>query len=355
MLDLVSLIKQEPERFNLFQAIYLLRRTLAAEGVDVNAGVNALSFRTRVSLGFPSSEIVALISRDPPGEGYTLVTNVISLAGPQGPLPMVFTEYLLEEARSRNKAGFEFLDIFNERVLGLLYQGRTKRHLELNVGSPVRHPIFRALKALMGNLDGPDTSRPISPDEIPLIRHAGLQGVAPRSLSSFLVTLRDRTGIRFGGRPFIGSWLKLDSDDISSLGRTQGHRMKTRLGVNSTLGGRVWDQSSCVEIIADELGRADFERLLPGGRYYLLIGRLASQYFQFAIRIILSLQLKDGSEIESRLSGNSEIQLGINSWLGSRVESVAGGLGHGRVRTRFVCRRVFYQVEDSETDFLASV
>jgi type VI secretion system protein ImpH len=268
---------------------------------------------------------------------------------------MVFTEYLLEEARSRNKAGFEFLDIFNERVLGLLYQGRTKRHLELNVGSPVRHPIFRALKALMGNLDGPDTSRPISPDEIPLIRHAGLQGVAPRSLSSFLVTLRDRTGIRFGGRPFIGSWLKLDSDDISSLGRTQGHRMKTRLGVNSTLGGRVWDQSSCVEIIADELGRADFERLLPGGRYYLLIGRLASQYFQFAIRIILSLQLKDGSEIESRLSGNSEIQLGINSWLGSRVESVAGGLGHGRVRTRFVCRRVFYQVEDSETDFLASV
>jgi type VI secretion system protein ImpH len=355
MLDLVSLIKQEPERFNLFQAIYLLRRTLAAEGVDINAGVNALSFRTRVSLGFPSSEIVALISRDPPGEGYTLVTNVISLAGPQGPLPMVFTEYLLEEARSRNKAGFEFLDIFNERVLGLLYQGRTKRHLELNVGSPVRHPIFRALKALMGNLDGPDTSRPISPDEIPLIRHAGLQGVAPRSLSSFLVTLRDRTGIRFGGRPFIGSWLKLDSDDISSLGRTQGHRMKTRLGVNSTLGGRVWDQSSCVEIIADELGRADFERLLPGGRYYLLIGRLASQYFQFAIRIILSLQLKDGSEIENRLSGNSEIQLGINSWLGSRVESVAGGLGHGRVRTRFVCRRVFYQVEDSETDFLASV
>jgi type VI secretion system protein ImpH len=268
---------------------------------------------------------------------------------------MVFTEYLLEEARSRNKAGFEFLDIFNERVLGLLYQGRTKRHLELNVGSPVRHPIFRALKALMGNLDGPDTSRPISPDEIPLIRHAGLQGVAPRSLSSFLVTMRDRTGIRFGGRPFIGSWLKLDSDDISSLGRTQGHRMKTRLGVNSTLGGRVWDQSSCVEIIADELGRADFERLLPGGRYYLLIGRLASQYFQFAIRIILSLQLKDGSEIENRLSGNSEIQLGINSWLGSRVESVAGGLGHGRVRTRFVCRRVFYQVEDSETDFLASV
>ena len=355
MLDLVSLIKQEPERFNLFQAIYLLRRTLAAEGVDINAGVNALSFRTRVSLGFPSSEIVALISRDPPGEGYTLVTNVISLAGPQGPLPMVFTEYLLEEARSRNKAGFEFLDIFNERVLGLLYQGRTKRHLELNVGSPVRHPIFRALKALMGNLDGPDTSRPISPDEIPLIRHAGLQGVAPRSLSSFLVTMRDRTGIRFGGRPFIGSWLKLDSDDISSLGRTQGHRMKTRLGVNSTLGGRVWDQSSCVEIIADELGRADFERLLPGGRYYLLIGRLASQYFQFAIRIILSLQLKDGSEIENRLSGNSEIQLGINSWLGSRVESVAGGLGHGRVRTRFVCRRVFYQVEDSETDFLASV
>jgi hypothetical protein len=61
--------------------------------------------------------------------------------------------------------------------------------------------------------------------------------------------------------------------------------MKTRLGVNSTLGGRVWDQSSCVEIIADELGRADFERLLPGGRYYLLIGRLASQYFQFAILI----------------------------------------------------------------------
>jgi type VI secretion system protein ImpH len=354
MLDLVSLIKREPERFNLFQAIYLLNRALAAERGDINAGVHSLSFRTRVSLGFPPSEIVALISREPPDEGYTLVTNVISLAGPQGPLPMVFTEYLLEEARSRNKAGLEFLDIFNERVLGLLYQARAKRHLELNIGSPVQHPILRALKALMGNLDGPDAPRSISSDELPLIRHAGLQGVAPRSLSSFLVTLRDRTGIRFGGRPFIGSWLNLDSDDISSLGRRLGHRMRTRLGINSTLGGRVWDQSSCVEIVADELDRADFERLLPGGRYYLLIGRLASQYFQFAIRIILSLQLKNGSETENRLSGNSKIQLGINSWLGSRVNSVADGLGQ-RGRARFVCRRVVFQVDDSEAVTRASL
>jgi len=354
MLDLVSLIQREPERFNLFQAVYLLNRALAAEGGDADAAVRRLSFRTRVSLGFPSSEIVALISRESPHEGYTLVTNVISLAGPQGPLPMVFTEYLLEEARSRNKAGLEFLDIFNERILELLYRARAKRHLELNIGSPVRHPIFRALKALMGNLDGPDASRPASSDELPLIRHAGIQGVAPRSLSSFLVTLRDRTGIRFGGRPFIGSWLNLDSDDVSSLGRKQGHRSGTRLGINSTLGGRVWDQSSCVEIVADELDRADFERLLPGGRYYLLVGRLASQYFQFAIRVILSLQLKYGSEIENRLSRNSKIQLGVNSWLGLRANPVARGLGHRGARARFVCRRVVFQVDDSEAVLRAS-
>lgn len=355
MLDLVNLIQREPERFNLFQAIYLVKRVLAAEGMNTDAGIRSLSFRTRVSLGFPSSEIVALLSRDPPDEGYTLVTNVISLAGPQGPLPMVFTEYLLEEARRRNKAGLDFLDIFNERILALLYQVRAKRHLELNIGSPVQHPIFRALKALMGNLDGPGVSGPVSSDELPLIRHAGLQGVAPRSLSSFLVTLRDRTGIRFGGRPFIGSWLDLDSDDISSLGRKQGHRMPTKLGINSTLGGRVWDQSSCVEIVADELDRSDFERLLPGGRYYLLVGRLASQYFQFAIRIILNLQLKNGCEIESRLSGNSKIQLGNNSWLGLRVNSFADGVGRGGARARFVCRRVVFQVGDSEAGFRASL
>ena len=56
----------------------------------------------------------------------------LSLAGAQGPLPLPFTEMVLERRAARDRATGEFLDIFNHRFLSFLYRGRKKHHIGLN-------------------------------------------------------------------------------------------------------------------------------------------------------------------------------------------------------------------------------
>ncbi|MDR2160962.1 MAG: type VI secretion system baseplate subunit TssG [Desulfovibrio sp.] len=108
---------ENPGRYSLAQALRLLTLALKAEGCSAAALQRRLRVVPWLSLAFPPGELTD-ICKDLEGEAerYILETTVPGLYSTLGPLPTLYTEELLEEARSDSRATRDFLDIINNRL-----------------------------------------------------------------------------------------------------------------------------------------------------------------------------------------------------------------------------------------------
>ena len=311
---LVARLLAQPQGFNLFQAISLLERS-CPESTAVGTGngdKEAVRLSSLVSLGFQPSD-VAKISWEPmDGKGFKLSTPVMSLAGAQGPLPLPFTEMVLERSAARDTATADFLDIFNHRFLSFLYRSRKKHHM----GLQTRSPQHSTLAACLDSLSSLGLNAPGSTDsgDVTWLRHAGLMGGAPRSMTGLLAMISDRLNVRATGHQFCGAWRQLERRDIPILS-TRHLQSAPRLGKTAVLGSRVWDQSAGVRITLTPLSVARFRSLLKGGEDYALLKGMVLRYLQQDISVEVELQL-DKKEIMPTVLGQKEpLRLGLTSWL----------------------------------------
>jgi len=310
-----------PQGFNLFQAISLLERAAPDRpGVGLGHGEpEAVRLNAVVSLGFQPSDVSAVSEGASSGEAFTLLSPVMSLAGGQGPLPVPFTEMLLERKAARDHATADFLDIFNNRFLAFLYRSRKKHHTGLNARSPADSALAGSLDALSSlglraGIHGPDGA-------LPWLRHAGLLGAAPRSMAGLLAMLGDRLGIKVDGTQFRGDWRDLQPDEVSRLGG-QGP-VAPRLGINSVLGRRAWYQSAGITIECTGLSPAQLRKLQPGGEQHELLKWLVARYVQQELGVELVLAVDEAQVGALRLGGthrggtsrSEPPRLGWTSWL----------------------------------------
>ncbi len=200
MPGLIERLIERPQGFDLFQALHLLERAEPArKPVGGSLGLDeAVRLSGHVGLEFPPSDIHALGASRQPGPALTLSSAAMTLAGAQGPLPLVFTELLLQAQRARHPAGLALLDIFQQRLLAFLYRARRKHRVALAPEPVEAAPVLRVLDALSGLGRGEGARAPGG--QPAWLRHAGLQGAAPRSMASLLALLRDRLGVRAGAR-----------------------------------------------------------------------------------------------------------------------------------------------------------
>ncbi len=312
MRDLIAQLRAAPYGFDLFQALSLLERSEPARApIGTSVGLDeAVRLSAAVSLAFPPSDIQAVGPSKRAGPPLTLMSTVMSMAGAHGPLPLVFTELLLERARQRDGAGLEFLDIFSQRMLAFLYRARRKHNPALGADGITRMPVVRVIDALSGlqlaqGAAGPD-------GENAWVRHAGLQGAAPRSMTSLLALLADRFGQRFTGRQFIGGWHPVDRGERALLGGADGG---TRLGVNGILGSRVWDQASAIELRSAPLRLPQIRPFLPDDRSHALLGWTVRCHLQSDVEVRLRLALHPDEPGAAVLGGTHPPSLGHTSWL----------------------------------------
>jgi type VI secretion system protein ImpH len=244
---------------------------------------------------------------------YTLSTAALTLAGANGPLPMPFTELVLEASAKRDFATADLLDIFNHRFLSFLYRSRKKHAPGLNWRSPHASALAACLDAL-SNL-GLSGAQRGPHDERLWMRHAGLLSAAPRSMTGLLALLSDRLGVPVRGAQFVGGWREIDASDSLRLARV-GSRAP-RLGGQSVLGRRAWDQAAGIRIEFAELSRERFAALLPDGRDHALAQWLIRCYLQqdFDVEFVLKLAPQ---QVSCALGGPRAARLGWTSW-------VAGG------------------------------
>ena len=83
------------------------------------------------------------------------VHPVFGLGGPDGPLPYAYQEWLQQRARQKDHAPAEFLDLFQHRLLSLLYRVLRKHRVALGFAVPAATPVQAQLRALSGLLPKP--------------------------------------------------------------------------------------------------------------------------------------------------------------------------------------------------------
>jgi len=313
---LIARLLAHPQDFDLFQAIHLLERAQPwARPLGTGDGTNeAVRLTGHVSLAFEPSDIRNVRSEAAGGDRatYTVSTAAMTLAGASGPLPLAFTEWLLNRRAARETAMSDFLDIFNHRFLSFLYRSRQKHAPGLNGRAPDDAALTACLDAL-GNLGlragerGPNGARR-------WLRHAGLLGGAPRSMTGLLALLSDRLGVAVRGAQFVGGWRELDARDSVRLSGQR--RTASRLDGRAVVGRRCWDQAAGVRIEFVDLPQDRFEALLPGGALHELTAWLVQSYLEQDLEVHVVLRPAP-RKAACFAGGAGAARLGWTSWLGA--------------------------------------
>lgn len=302
----------EAYRFDFFQAVRLLEMIFAGS-IPVGEGCEPekepVRFSARVGFDFPAGEVHDLVpsgANSPP----CMVTNFLGLAGVNGPLPAPLAELVLERLRQKDTGLRDFLDIFNHRLISLMYRARKAHRITLSSQSPEQGPMANYLYAFMGlGISGlRNRLGRQMPDRV-LLPYAGLLSQQPRSVVGMEHILSDHFQTPVHAEQFSGVWRHIEPDQWSSIGVLGKNQV---LGQNVVLGTRIWDQQGRLMIVVGPLSLEQYLDFLPEGSAYAplceLVRFYAGQGFEFRIR----LKIRAAQIPELRLG---HAKLGWTSWL----------------------------------------
>jgi type VI secretion system protein ImpH len=306
--QLIPALLEQPQGFDLFQAISLLERAGIADGhaaIGADHGTEAVRLSSHISLDFDASDVRDARRGAVTGEPYTLRTPVLSLLGQAGPMPAAFTEMVIARNAVRDFATAEFLDIFHHRLLSLFYLGR-KRHRPSVGGDANTASVGSATRRLCGSTEQ------VPRDAGRWLRHAGLLAGAPRSIASLCALLADRFQITFRSEQFVGRWLPLESDDLTLLG---DEARAPALGQNALLGRQAWDQSAAIRLHAYDLPLPRVMQLLPGGEQHEEFKATVRDFMPSALSVEVWLTPAAETVTAASFSTTGRPRLGWNAWV----------------------------------------
>jgi type VI secretion system protein ImpH len=328
--SVARLLFAEGWRFEFYQAVRLLER-MAEDCVPVGEGAHpeleSVRFSSRVAFDFPASEVDEIRLPESTGTPARMTVNVLGLAGALGPLPAPFSEMLLERVAAKDPAFRDFLDIFNHRLLSLLYRARKRQRPAIAWERPDRGVYARAAFALLG-LGTEGLGRRMDVDDRALLAYTGLLARRTRSAVALRVMLADYFGVEVQCTQFLGRWLELDPDQRTAIGTSgtsgtsgpgQGGGRFNELsarGGGAVLGSRVWDQGAAFEIGLGPLTLSQFLDFLPVGRGFRSLVQLVRFAVGDELEFTVRLTLKDTQVPPCRLGCGP--RLGWSAWLKTR-------------------------------------
>ena len=315
----------EPRRFRFDAALRVLARAM-----KTNDMTEAARFRTAPGVDYAAADITAI---EPPkgGAPAKVTTPVITLTGPTGVLPQLYTETLMATLRNRSRALYDFLDTLSQRVVaffaqaGLKYRiNRVAESVPLN-SPPNQDPVARALLAFTGYAT-PNLTPRLAVGTEPLLHYSGFFAGHPRSAERLGALTSDWLGRKVEVAQFIGAWLPLAPDQRSCLAVGRRPGAWNRLGIDAAIGVRAWDPQARIILRIGPLDYASFAALLPDRPGLQRLVSLVRAYLGFEIGFAINPILA-GPEIPPLLLGpdaDPPPRLGWNTWVPSPPAPVGG-------------------------------
>jgi type VI secretion system protein ImpH len=318
-------IARQPARYDLFQAVRLLRRMSRAIKNPVHdLGVR---FGAEVNTAFAAAPIAGLDQSEPQQIPRLRVT-VMSLAGAGAVLPPPYTEALQRSLRDRQPALRDFLDIFNDRSINLLWRAWARYRPAISAEELRGDQVTEFLLALTGLLDGGRSARlPISDQAVLYLGGHFARRVRPAA--GLRAVVASQTGWPVKVEEFRGRWLPLPSQERTHLAPAHAPRHNA-LGVGAVLGRAVWDVESALGLRIGPVNRAGFQDLMPESPTLRPLIALAGLHAGPAVDLRLQVVCA-AEEAPKVLLGRPEPiapRLGWNIWLGQPQTPVLDDLSY---------------------------
>jgi type VI secretion system protein ImpH len=301
----------EPYRFDFFQAVRVLealRPASAPAGEGSRPADEAVRFRATSALSFAPSDVVGVVPGEDGGPPEVTVA-FLGLAGAGGPLPRPFSEWVLHQARAGDTGPRDFLDLFNHRLVSLMYRARARHRPSLASAPADETAPGRWLFALMGLGTPGLRDRTAVPDRA-LLGYAALFAGEVRSAAGLEAVLRAHFGVAARVVPFTGRWVDIEPDDWTHIGATGQNRT---LGRDAVLGRRAWDPQAAFEVELGPLSLGEHVRFLPVGSAFAPLCALVRLWAGEGSAFTLRLRLQADQVPPARLGGAA--RLGWTSWL----------------------------------------
>jgi type VI secretion system protein ImpH len=328
--DMTSELKldllKEGYSFSFFQAtrlLHLLSMTSAAEKSGHDSGRIPVWTRPNLSLAFPKADVEAIHEKsDARGARFQMLVNFLGLYGTSSPLPVFYTEDLIDEAADDESAAREFIDIINQRLYQLFYDCSTKYHQAFKIVEQGSDHYAERLFCLLGI--GHPGLRAQIPGAACLVRYLGLFTQKPRSALGLETILKDVLGgMTVAVIPCIERRAKIPEDQKLTLG-SAAHR----LGSNCFLGEQITDRMGKFRVRIGPLDNREFSTFYPGSESYNRVALLVNMYVLDALEYDLEVILAQGQAKTACLGDAARSELGLNTW-------VFSGRKVGEVRTYY--------------------
>jgi type VI secretion system protein ImpH len=248
-----------------------------------------------------------------------MTVNFMGLAGAFGPLTTPDTELLLDRVRSKDFAMRDFLDIFNHRLVSLMYQVRKLHRVALTTLAPEETPTARYLYSCFG-MGLPQLRDAMRIPPRSLLFCSGILSQQPRSAVGLQQVLAHHFQVNVSIRQLVGRWRSLEAEEWSVIGLRRG--LNHKLGEGVVLGTRIWDQQGSFLVELGPLGMQQFQEFLPKtpgfpsqGSAFESLCELTRFYagpeFEFLFQLTLCAADVPGARL-------GKAQLGWTSWLKTR-------------------------------------
>ncbi|MDF3836978.1 type VI secretion system baseplate subunit TssG [Cupriavidus basilensis] len=259
------------------------------------------------SLSFAPREI-AQLEQSPAGLQVQLFG--LGMLGPNGPLPLHFTEIVRDRAESRrDRTTAAFLDIFHHRALTQFYQAWAVGQAAAGLDRPDDEVFSRYVGWLAGH----------EAEEIahsPLPAHARLAASAhhvreARNPDGIADSLAHFFGVPVRLEEYVLHWIAIDPADLTCLGHAGPSGL---LAHGAMLGDSVPDRQHKFRLVIGPLGLRQYLRFAPNGRDLPVLVEWVRSFVGFEFAWEAELQVKPASAPPAILGAQE--RLGWSTWLG---------------------------------------
>ncbi|HEU0204906.1 MAG TPA: type VI secretion system baseplate subunit TssG [Burkholderiaceae bacterium] len=314
--DLHALLATHAERLDFYQVLRLVENAhadLPRIGTSLRPRDDAVRLGQEAGLAFAPGALAAYDTGHG-GRPPRLRVHFFGLLGPNGPLPLHLTEFARDRARnSGDPTLVRFLDVFHHRMLTFFYRAWAAAQPVVNRDRPHDDRFALYVGALCGLGLPALRARDAVPDRAKL-HFAGVLSPGPRHADGLRAILQTFFRVPVTNLQFVGQWLEVPADLRTRLGA----RVHAQLGQSTTLGGRSWQAQHKFRVRIGPVGRADFERFLPGGaslpRLVAWIRNYVGDTLDWDLQLVLRPEAVPECRIGAARAGAT--RLGWTTWLG---------------------------------------
>lgn len=285
------------EAFDFFELLRQLERRGGLFGHSGRPDREPARLGQHVRLGFAVQDVIEFHGSKEGGPARVTIAN-LGLLGPEGPMPLHLTRWVLDRLSQRWFAGssaqqtsdttfVDFVNILQHRMIALFYRAWADAHVGVQVERPVGGRVRTLLEALAGiglpgtqNLENPEL------DAVKLRQAAALasQVNGPERLTLFIA---EAFKVPVQLKEFVAAWMTIPKALQTQLGKD--HRS---LGRSATIGPRSFSRQSRIELRIGPLGYDQYKTFLPGGERLGVLKRavrdLVGELLDVDLRIVLA-------------------------------------------------------------------